>query len=289
MKPTKRLISGVLSLLMLCSLCLTGLPTAAASAPGGAGLTGTIGLTIRFDLPQTAEEAAGRNIQLRLSGGGRNTTLSLPGGTAQGASIQVENVDGAPLTNESRVGYYRVELTGLSKAVPYELQLTGTGYVPFRTTVTLEGYSKHLIVGTGDGTFSLGDVNGDGVVDDKDLSAMDSRLGQTPSTPELAAFDLNGDGRLDVADLAYINHSKGNSGSAQVLDTAAIVPAQLEDTGRHHHPPAGRSSGAAHPPQLRRGGGAEPDSDHLPRRQRGHPEGVRPGGADGRLQPQRAL
>ena len=231
MKPTKRLISGVLSLLMLCSLCLTGLPTAAASAPGGAGLTGTIGLTIRFDLPQTAEEAAGRNIQLRLSGGGRNTTLSLPGGTAQGASIQVENVDGAPLTNESRVGYYRVELTGLSKAVPYELQLTGTGYVPFRTTVTLDDYSKHLIVGTGDGTFSLGDVNGDGVVDDKDLSAMDSRLGQTPSTPELAAFDLNGDGRLDVADLAYINHSKGNSGSAQVLDTAAIVPAQLEDTG----------------------------------------------------------
>ena len=62
MKPTKRLISGVLSLLMLCSLCLTGLPTAAASAPGGAGLTGTIGLTIRFDLPQTAENAAGRDI-----------------------------------------------------------------------------------------------------------------------------------------------------------------------------------------------------------------------------------
>ena len=237
MKSAKRSITKALSLLLACAVCLTGLPGVfAAQAPvqGRAGSAGSIGVTLRFDLPQTAQSAAQRSIRLQVSGSAGQTTVSLPSGTAQvnelsaGVWAEVENVDGEALTTEERVGYYRVELTGLPAGQTYTVQLTGTGYKTFQTTVTLDDYSKHLIVGTGDGTFSLGDVNGDGAVDHGDLDAMDAKLGQDPSAAGLSAFDLNGDGRLDVTDLSYINHNRGSAGQAQVLDTAATVPAVLD-------------------------------------------------------------
>ena len=47
MKPVQRLISGMLSLILVCSLCLAALPTArAASQPSG--LTVKIAMNISF-------------------------------------------------------------------------------------------------------------------------------------------------------------------------------------------------------------------------------------------------
>ena len=208
MKPVRRLISGMLSLLMVCSLCLTALPATADAAPTGTALTGSIGLTIRFDLPQTAAGAAARNIRLQVSSGGQTTVIPLPQGmdgeNALDAdiSVSVKNTDGAVLINESRVGYYEVVLSGLpAGGTQYDLALTGDGYKTFSRTVTLDSYSQHMIVGTGDGTFSLGDVNGDGVVDDGDLAVIDAQLGQRITT-QTAELDLNGDGQIDITDLA---------------------------------------------------------------------------------------
>ena len=202
----------------------------AAPAQGVAQPTGSIGVTLRFDLPQTAENAAGRDIRLQVTdGAGKQTTVSLPSGTgsanqlAAGISAEVKNVDGEELTTEERVGYYRTELTGLPAGQTYTVKFTGTGYKPFQTTVDLTGCSKHLIIGTGDGTFSLGDVNGDNTVDVKDLNAMKAELGG--SSP---VFDLNGDGKVDVTDLSYINYNRENAGGAQVLDTAAILSPSLD-------------------------------------------------------------
>ena len=237
MTVVRRFLSKALSLLLACALFVTGLPSAfAAQGPvqRQTGSTGSIGVTLRFDLPQTAENASGRDIRLQISGSAGQTTISLPAGTAKanelaaGIYTEVKNVDGEALTTEERVGYYQAELTGLTAGQTYTVKLTGTGYKPFQTTVTLDEYSKHLIVGTGDGTFSLGDVNGDGVVDSADLDAMNAKLGQDPNGAGLSMFDLNGDGRLDVTDLSYINHNRGNAGQAQVLDTSATVPAVLD-------------------------------------------------------------
>ena len=242
MKPARRLISGALSMVMAFSLGAAALPAAYAAPASPAGqtqaLTGSIGLTLRFDLPQTAANAAGRGIRLRVDGPGGAAVAALPGGTLDSntlgaaASVLVKNVDGAELTSETRVGYYEVELSGLpAGGAQYELTLTGTGYKTFTQTVVLDGYSRHIIVGTGDGTFSLGDLNGDGAVDDRDLVAMDSRLGQAADRPELAVFDLNGDGKLDVTDLAYVNHSRGITGEALLLDAAAIVAPVVDTAG----------------------------------------------------------
>ncbi len=224
MKAARRLISGALSLIMACSLCLTGLPTASA-ADSSAPLAGSLGLTLRFDLPQTPDSAAGRNIKLHVTGSGKDITVPLPAGT-QDIPVQVNNVDGAPLNGEGRVGYYVVELTGLPAGGEYRVELTGTGYKAFTQTVRLNGYSKHLVAGTGDGTFSLGDVNGDGKIDSADLDAIDANLGGSTT-----AYDLNGDGKVDITDLAYASHNVGRANEAQAYDTAAIISPNVDTDG----------------------------------------------------------
>ena len=221
MKAAKRLISGMLSLIMVCSLCLTGLPVSARAADAQA-LTGSIGLILRFDLPQTPDNAKARNIELQVTGGEKDITIPLPDGTSE-FPVEVDNTSGVPLTTETVLGYYKVELTGLPAGQTYQVALSGKGYTPFKTTVTLDGFSKVLILGTGDGTFSLGDVNNDGKIDKDDLTAMDGKLGG--SDPD---YNLNGDSTVDAIDLAYISHNIGFTGDAQVLDTAAIVSPTLD-------------------------------------------------------------
>ena len=79
MKYTNRVISGLLSLAMVGSLCTTWLPSAAAvstqedSAESVSQTTGSIALTIRFGLPQTAAGVAQRGIKLQLTDGSQNT------------------------------------------------------------------------------------------------------------------------------------------------------------------------------------------------------------------------
>ena len=106
MKYTNRVISGLLSLAMVGSLCTTWLPSAAAvstqenSAESVSQTTGSIALTIRFGLPQTAAGVAQRGIKLQLTDGSQNTAtidletreVSGTGITAGQVSVEKQNV-----------------------------------------------------------------------------------------------------------------------------------------------------------------------------------------------------
>ena len=226
MKRSRRLLCGLLSLLMAVSLCPAQLARAAGGSPA---LTGSIGLTIRFDLPQTPQAVAERDLTLTVSGGGKTVAVPLPGGApAQNdfdasVAVSVRNTEGVELTNENRLGYYEAVVGGLPAGETYEVAVTGTGYVPYSAQLTLKGYSRHLVIGTGDGSFALGDVNGDGRVDQEDLADIDRRLGERGSR-----YDLNGDGQVDVTDLSYVNYLVDAAGEADVLETAAIVLPQVD-------------------------------------------------------------
>ena len=85
---SRRVISGLLSLAMMVGPCTAWLPAAAAanrqeenSAQQAVQTpTGSIALTLAFDLPQRADEVQSRDIRLNLTGGGKNITVSLKDG-----------------------------------------------------------------------------------------------------------------------------------------------------------------------------------------------------------------
>lgn len=231
----RRLTSGLLSLALVGSSCTAWLPTvAAASRQASSALqaeqtTGSIALTLSFDLPQRVTEVKSRNIQLTLTGSGKKITVSLHDGSASGAdgvsvSVQAQNTQGVPLTTEQQLGAYEAVISGLPLGA-YTMTVTGTGYTPCTTSVTLQDYSQHVLMGTADGTFSLGDVNGDGSVTAADREALTAQLGKTGA---LDTYDLSGDGAVDVTDLSYVNKTMDVEGSPRILSTAAIVSAQVE-------------------------------------------------------------
>ena len=56
----------------------------------------------------------------------------------------------------------------------------------------------------------LGDVNGDGKVDLKDIGIVARAFGATPSDPRWApAADLNGDGRINMIDISLVASNFG--------------------------------------------------------------------------------
>lgn len=231
----RRLTSGLLSLALVGSSCTAWLPTiAAASRLEGSVLqaeqtTGSIALTLTFDLPQRVDEVKSRNIQLTLTGNNKNITVSLKDGSAAGAdgvsvSVEAQNPQGAPLTTEQQMGAYEVVLSGLPVG-DYTMTVTGTGYTPCTTPVSLQDYSQHVLMSTADGTFSLGDVDRDGHVTAADRDVLSGQLGKTEA---LDVYDLNGDGVVDVTDLSYVNKMMDLGGSPRILSTAAIVSAAVE-------------------------------------------------------------
>lgn len=231
----RRLTSGLLSLALVGSTCTTWLPNVAAASRRDSSVlqaeqsTGSIALTLNFGLPQRVEEVRDRDIQLTLTGNDKNITVSLKGGSATGAdglsvSVEARNTQGVPLTTEQQMGAYGAVISGLPKGT-YTLKLEGKGYAACSTRVTLADYSQHVLMSTANGTFSLGDVTGDGVVNAADRNALDEQLGKTG---QLDVYDLNGDGVVDITDLSYVNKMMGVTRKPEVTDTSAIVSAEVD-------------------------------------------------------------
>ncbi len=235
MNQLRRLTSGLLSLALVGSTCTTWLPNVAAASRRDSSVlqaeqsTGSIALTLNFGLPQRVEEVRDRDIQLTLTGNDKNITVSLKDGSTTGAdglsvSVEARNTQGVPLTTEQQMGAYGAVISGLPKGT-YTLKLEGKDYAACSTRVTLADYSQHVLMSTANGTFSLGDVTGDGVVNAADRNALDEQLGKTG---QLDVYDLNGDGVVDITDLSYVNKMMGVTGKPEVTDTSAIVSAEVD-------------------------------------------------------------
>lgn len=231
----RRLTAGLLSVALLGTLSPAWLPAASAAQADSTSQvrqdTGSIAVTVRFDLPQRVDEVNSRGLRLQITGPGVNAAVSLADGTVSGSGLtaqqvqlEQQNTQGVPLTTEQQLGFSQAVLSQLPLGT-YTLTLTGKGYASCSAQVTLKDYSQHVILSTADGSFSLGDVDGSGKVDGKDLSAMD---GQLDKTGALDVYDLNGDGLVDITDLAYVNRTAGLTAQPQLLSTSAIVSASVD-------------------------------------------------------------
>lgn len=231
MKTTSRLLALLLIFAMLLSLGTAALAAEpmALTAQADSAVTGSITVTLRIDYAQRLSELEARDLRLELFRGNASLgqiRLTQPGEQAligYTATVSARNADGGELGGGQWPAALEVVVDGLPQD-DYKLKFTGTGYREFSRNVTLADYALHVTLGTGDATFTLGDVNDDGAVNTADRAAYDAVLGSV-QPQHLAAYDLNGDGAINIVDLAYVNRLTAAQGSdAQVSNTTLLAP-----------------------------------------------------------------
>ena len=227
MKTHRRISAALLAASMALSM-LT--PAWAAEKAGTAA--GELRATVRIDYQQTLDELKERNVQAKLSRNGQSLgTVSLTKSAQTQlngciARVSLRDQDGGALTGTAAPGALDLTVTGLSQG-KYTLRLTGEGYAGCDVPFTIENYSQYIEVGTGDGTFALGDFDKNGKVDAKDRDTMAVALGST-SQSDLDKYDLNGDGKIDIVDLAYVNHNVNTQANKPAARDTACITAQVD-------------------------------------------------------------
>ncbi len=231
MKTHSRLLSGLLALLLVFGLILPGMPASAQpdepEAPNPPAVTGSLTMALRLDYAQPLEALTDHQVKAALYQGDEMLGEVPLSATAQGlmgeypAQITAKNADGG----EDTTGWPKyMELTVDSlPAGYYTLELTGLGYRTCTQTVDLTTHAAYLALGTGDGTFTLGDLDGDGQVDAGDRDMLAAKLGAEDESL-LPTYDFNGDGQINVVDLAYVNASVDAAGEAVFAQGAMLEP-----------------------------------------------------------------
>lgn len=127
-----------------------------------------------------------------------------------------------------------VTFEGLSEG-SYVLTVTAPGFATYRQEILVEGWAYSVELATGlvkydegiphPGILLIGDVNGDGAVDDTDKDLLVDAIDAGSQLPE---YDVNGDGTVDLVDLEYF--TKGYKTGGDVHSTIAVsVPAEAVD------------------------------------------------------------
>ena len=219
----------IISILLAVSMLSAALPAAQAAGTVSGQAAGSISATVRVDFPQRLEEIQKRSVQVEIFRDGSDLGgLPLSGENSYAeiggfpAAVALRNEDGGPLGGGNWPGYLDFTVENLPQG-EYTLEFTGEGYVPYTQRLTLGDCSQHVTLGTGDGTFTLGDVDGDGFVDRRDRELLSEALG-SDDRRDLEQFDLDGDGEIGVVDLAYLTRAMDAEGEAAVRDTALLLP-----------------------------------------------------------------
>ncbi|MFN8499993.1 MAG: S8 family serine peptidase [Anaerolineae bacterium] len=95
-------------------------------------------------------------------------------------------------------------------------------YLDSQAAITVDGSPAVTLPGV---TLMAGDVNGDGVIDLRDLVTLAANYGQSVP-PADARADLNGDGAIDLLDLVMLGFNYGREGAQPWAASAAMSAAK---------------------------------------------------------------
>ena len=207
---------------------------------GTSEVTGNIRVTLGLTYEQTLATLEKRDIQVHLLQSSE-TKADIPlvtgitdpqnhsfqvGDLTATVSVQMLNAEKQPFSTleGATISYLRAEFRGLPQ-LKYSVKLTGEGYKTAQLDASLEECSQNLFFYTGDTSFSLGDVNNDGAVDEKDCELVADAI----VTGDLT-YDINGDNKVNVADLAYVHRlSTETENQAAAISGSYLKPPVVLD------------------------------------------------------------
>lgn len=207
-KSVKCLISVISTLSLLLQNCAVFAETASPAEKKEAE-TGQIKVSVSPALPLSSPV----KFTAELSGGGTQT-FTLP---------------------ENSVSDTEISFTGLTEG-EHTLKLSAKGFADYIQTVNVTEQAVSVRLATDflegisyeqgfayPGTLLVGDVSGDGVIDDKDKTTL---LDNIDNGSEQTACDLNGDGVVDLIDLEYFAkgyQSKGTTAVPEIIISSVVI------------------------------------------------------------------
>ena len=146
-----------------------------------------VGFSVKANSQTTGEFNVQINLKFPTENEKPTITMKKIGGEKTYSPSEVSNSDTAL--------YYHFEALETGE---YELEVTGKGYVTYKQQITIENQLKELklnngydkVVSSKVGVIVLGDVNGDGIIDEKDQNLMIQKI---EAGKYDAKYDLNGD------------------------------------------------------------------------------------------------
>ena len=240
----KRVLAGFLAMILLfTSVDVTAFAAgnekdAAANTKGN----GDISVVLDLSYPEAMNTVQQKDMKAQLLNGSGSVLAEIelgektedekgfPISENQNGTVKMEalNSFGVPITTESEVNYYNVSFTNLPNNSDYQIALKGKGYKSYLSDkIALKDFSKKIVLDTKSQAFTMGDVNGDGAVNDKDLAVIEAALGtkDIAAGSKDAAADLNCDGSVDIKDIALVNRNRSAVGQAVLYDTEVIAAA----------------------------------------------------------------
>lgn len=191
------------------------------------GAKGNLSTHIQFDYPISYEKVKNQDMRVSLMQG-KEVLLILDLGKADPVivnknnyrvEVKAHNAHGIELTTEEVIASYAISIQGLDQGT-YTLKYEGEDYVTYQTEpIMIEDYSKHIMIHTGEETFSYGDLDGNDEVSDEDLKLLEEAIQQGNHS-----LDLNGDDKVDITELTYVKHQISSTGGEVQRDTSAIIP-----------------------------------------------------------------
>lgn len=187
---------------------------------------GNISTTVRFDYPFAYEKVKKQDIKVILKKGNSNVIEIQLGAKPQVVKntgnyvvdIVAQNTHNVEITTEDVIGSYYINIKNLELGT-YQFVYEGEGYKTYTSKdIVISNYSKNVTVGTGDATFSYGDINGDQKITDDDLKAIEQAIKDDNHT-----YDINGDNKVDIVELTYIKQQLTAEGDEMQTDLAAII------------------------------------------------------------------